>query len=256
VPVKFQKPYSVVLPLLYGLFVCNTVPAAAQSEARPQITAVINHSFRSAIPNSKHPFAQSAFDAGQVDPNLKMERMVLVGGNLSFGQHPYDWHRTGSNNRDYETGKDSQQAYGDKTRWPFALYIRSIHPSPAGFGTLIQTIGADDYRGERLRMTGFVKTENVRGDGVGMWMRVDGKGGSSGVLSFYNMCDRPIQGTTDWQKYEIILNVPKKSENIFYGLLLHGTGQAWLQDVKFEIVDHREHLSQMPRGGCPAFYPR
>jgi hypothetical protein len=138
-----------------------------------------------------------------------------AGVNLSFGQHPYDWHRSGSNNRDYEVGQDSQLMHEGKTSWPSSLYIKSIHPSPAGFGTLIQAIGADDYRGERLRMTGFVKTADIRGDGVGMWMRVDGKSGSSRVLSFYNMCDRPITGTTGWQKYEIILDVPRRVKIFF-----------------------------------------
>lgn len=170
-----------------------------------------------------------------------------------FGQHPFDWHKAGSNRTDYVTGEDSLQTHEGKTRWASALFIKSVSSSPAGFGTLIQKIGADDYQGERIRMTAWVKTENIDGDGVGMWMRVDGK---SKPLKFYNMCDKAITGTTDWQKYEIVLDVPKKSEDIFYGLLLHGTGEAWLQDVKFEIVDHNEPVSKLPRTGCPAFNRR
>jgi hypothetical protein len=174
------------------------------------------------------------------------------GRDLSFAQHPYDWHKAGNNTRDYEVGED-QQTHPGTARWASALYVKSITSSPAGFGTLIQTIDADDYLGERLRMTAYVKTENVRGDGVGMWMRIDGKDRSSKGMSFYNMCDKPITGTTDWKKYEIILDVPKKSEGIFYGLMLHGTGQAWLQDVKFEIVDRKAHVNKLPSNGCPNF---
>ena len=152
---------------------------------------------------------------------------------------------------------EAQQTHPGAARWASALYVKSISPSPARFGTLIQTIGADDYLGERIRMTAYVKTEDIRGDGVGMWMRIDGKDRSSKGLSFYNMCDKPITGTTDWKKYEIVLDVPKKkSDSIFYGLLLYGTGQAWLQDVKFEIVDHKQHVTKMPSSGCSAFKPR
>jgi hypothetical protein len=175
-----------------------------------------------------------------------------LGRDISFAQHPYDWHKAGNNTRDYEVGED-QQTHPGPSRWASALYVKSISPSPAGFGTLIQAIDADDYVGERLKMTAYVKTENVQGAGVGMWMRVDGKSRSSRTLSFYNMCDKPIIGTTDWKKYEIILDVPKKSEAIFYGLFLHGIGQAWLQDVRFEIVDHKQQLSKIPSYGCPAF---
>jgi hypothetical protein len=45
-----------------------------------------------------------------------------TGVNLSFGQHPYDWHRSGSNNRDYEVGQDSQLMHEGKTSWPSSLY--------------------------------------------------------------------------------------------------------------------------------------
>ena len=170
----------------------------------------------------------------------------------AFAQHPYDWHKAGNNTKEYEVG-EGQLSHPGTSRWSSALYVKSITPSPAGFGTLIQRIDADDYAGERLRMTAYVKTEDVQGDGVGLWMRVDGKKQSN--LSFYNMCDKPITGTTDWKRYEIILDVPKKSEAIFYGLLLHGTGQAWLQDVKFEIADRKTPISKIPSSGCSAFRP-
>ena len=172
--------------------------------------------------------------------------------NILFAQHPYDWHKAGNNLKEYEVG-EAQLSHSGTARWSSALYVKSITPSPAGFGTLIQNIDADDYLGERLRMTAYVKTDNIQGDGVGMWMRVDGK--KQPNLSFYNMCDRPITGTTDWKKYEIVLDVPKKSSSIFYGLLLHGTGQAWLQDVKFEIADRKTALSKIPGSGCAAFRP-
>jgi hypothetical protein len=56
------------------------------------------------------------------------------------------------------------------------------------------------------------------------------------MLGFDNMRNRPIAGTNDWQKYEIVLDVPDNSTGVFYGVLIHGNGQAWLGDFSFEIV--------------------
>jgi hypothetical protein len=51
---------------------------------------------------------------------------------------------------------------------------------------------------------------------------------------------RPIRGTTDWRKYEIVLDVPDDSAGIFFGLLLIGPrGKAWVDDLNLEIVDNK-----------------
>jgi hypothetical protein len=51
------------------------------------------------------------------------------------------------------------------------------------------------------------------------------------------MSDRPITGTTDWNKVEIVLDVPANSSMLAYGVLLYGTGQIWIDKVTFEVVD-------------------
>ena len=38
----------------------------------------------------------------------------------------------------------------------------SIVPRPRGFGTMMQSFSADDYVGERVRLTAWVKTEEVK----------------------------------------------------------------------------------------------
>jgi hypothetical protein len=48
--------------------------------------------------------------------------------------------------------------------------------------------------------------------------------------------DQSLKGTTDWEKYEIILDVPDNASNIAYGILLVGTGQIWVDNMNFEIV--------------------
>ena len=56
------------------------------------------------------------------------------------------------------------------------------------------------------------------------------------VLTNDNMYNRFVSGTTDYTKYEIVLDVPDSSSDIVYGLRLTGSGQIWLDQVSFEVV--------------------
>jgi hypothetical protein len=98
-----------------------------------------------------------------------------------------------------------------------------------------------EYVGKRVRLTGFVKAEQVTGS-AGLWMRVDGPGGySSGkpaqMLAFDNMQDRPITGTTDWGQYQVVLDVTSTAANLAFGILLAEVGHVWLDGVNLEVVD-------------------
>jgi hypothetical protein len=50
------------------------------------------------------------------------------------------------------------------------------------------------------------------------------------------MQDRPIVGTLDWTRYEIVLDVAPDTEDIAYGVLLHGGGRVWIDDIAFDVV--------------------
>ncbi len=69
-------------------------------------------------------------------------------------------------------------------------------------------------------------------------MRVDGD--TKRAVSFDNMQDRPIEGTTAWKQYDIILDVPKESAYISYGVLLSGPGEVYLDDLTFTVVEEDE----------------
>jgi len=85
-------------------------------------------------------------------------------------------------------------------------------------------------------MTGYIKSENVT-DWAGMWLRVDSKTDHVS-LSFDNMQDRAIKGTSDWTKCEIILDVPEESGTLNFGVLMAGTGKVWFDNISFEILDN------------------
>ena len=148
---------------------------------------------------------------------------------LSFAT-PISWFNAGSKPKSYEMGIDKGSGQDGKN----AATIKSIDKKIDGFGTLMQQSKPDKFLGKRVRMTGFVKSENVL-NWAGIWLRVD-ETDSKQPLSFDNMSDRPIKGTTDWTKYEIVLDVPSNASLIAYGALLGGTGQIWFDNISFEVV--------------------
>lgn len=143
---------------------------------------------------------------------------------------PSSWFKAGNKPNSYDMGIDKAAGQDGKN----AATIKSIDKKIDGFGTLMQQCKPNKYLGKRIKMSGFVKTENVT-TWAGLWLRVD-QSGSNKPLSFDNMGDRPIKGTTDWTKYEIVLDVPSNSSLIAYGALLAGTGQIWFDNITFEIV--------------------
>ena len=149
---------------------------------------------------------------------------------LSFDL-PVGWLKAGSKPQSYEMGIAKGVGQNSKN----AATIKSTDTKIEGFGTLMQQSNPDKYLGKRVRMTGYVKSENVAA-WAGLWLRVD-QAGSQQPLSFDNMGSRPIKGTTGWKKYEIVLDIPTNASLIAYGTLLDGTGQVWFDNITFEIVD-------------------
>jgi RNA polymerase sigma factor (sigma-70 family) len=104
---------------------------------------------------------------------------------------------------------------------------------PGGFGTLMQMFKADAYRGKRMRFSAEARTKDVDG-WLGLWMRVDGDRQRS--LAFDNMQSRAIKGTTDWRRYDVVLDVDHEATAVAFGVLLTGRGEGWIANVRFEPV--------------------
>jgi len=157
------------------------------------------------------------------------------------------WLLAGSDAQDYEVGIDPTTPYQGKN----SGYIQSAVEAPAGFGTLMQMFKAAAYRNKRMRFSAAVKSKGVEiwAGGAGLWMRIDGPEDGK-ALGFDNMMNRRIQGTTDWQRYEVVLDIPQESVYVAFGIMLCGRGQAWLSDVRFEEVG-TDVLVTSPRGEYP-----
>jgi hypothetical protein len=105
------------------------------------------------------------------------------------------------------------------------------------------------FLGKRVRLTARVKTEKVHWAQI--WMRVDPKDrfvNNKPALSFYNMDDRPIRGTTGWTRYEVVLDVPDGAVNVAWGFTLAGgEGTVWADGFTLEEVGRDVPVSVMPR---------
>ena len=145
---------------------------------------------------------------------------------------PLGWFKGGNAIDSYDIGIDKNAGIDGGN----AATIKSIDADIKGYASLAQNCLPDKFRVSRIRMSGYVKSKEVS-DWAGLWLEVREEGVEQ-FVAFDNMFERPIKGTTDWQKYEIVVDIPAKSTNISYGALLSGNGQIWFDKLKIEIVDN------------------
>ena len=121
--------------------------------------------------------------------------------------------------------------------------ISITHESELGGYKVISYEIPANYQGEKIKLSGFLKTEDVVGV-TGLWMRLDPS------VGFKDMIDLELKGTTDWQKYEIDLDFnPSRVDNIVAGVLLSGTGKIWVDNLAITIDG--KPLDQVPPKELP-----
>jgi len=138
----------------------------------------------------------------------------------------------GQNATEYALGLDREVTHGGRA----SVSLRAVVASPTGFPAVSQFVQADAYRGRRVRLAGYLKTRDVA-DWSGLWLRVDGP---NSILAFDNMASRPVKGTTDWARYEVVLDVPEAAVRLAFGPLLRGAGQVWADDLTLDVVDPKD----------------
>ncbi|MEK3934307.1 AraC family transcriptional regulator [Sporosarcina sp. FSL W7-1349] len=140
------------------------------------------------------------------------------------------WFLSGSHPHNYRMGIDRQVVHtGNASGYLHSQFVTEQEE----FATMMQQFKADQYIGKRLKLSCFLKCEDVD-TFAGAWMRVDNQLGD--VLQFDNMSNRPLRGTLDWNYYSLVLDVPAGSKIISFGVLLQGTGKLWANQFQFEEV--------------------
>ena len=161
---------------------------------------------------------------------LALGAAVLVAP-ATRAQVPAGWQAVTDGSGEYTVTSDGARRDGGQG---FAgATIKANVDDPRGSAMLAQSIRADMYRGKRIRLSGYLKTINVNQGTAVLFMRVDGNGV---VQTSDYMQNRPMMLTTDWQREDIVLDIPRDAIGVTYGFLLGGTGQAWLDEVSIEVV--------------------
>lgn len=119
------------------------------------------------------------------------------------------------------------------------LFIAQIEPvegqETIGFGSVGQVIGAGKFVGKRIQLSALMKVSNVPDwSWAGLWMRIDGS--DETFVAFDNMYERRLNGTTGWVECSIVLDVSVESAQIAFGILLHGAGEAAVNNMQLSIV--------------------
>lgn len=160
------------------------------------------------------------------------------------GKLDSSWFKSGHDPMKYEIGAEQNGVH----RGNMAKFLRARPEADDGsWASLMQVFSARDYRGKRLRFEAQVRTENV-GNWAGLWMRVDD---ANGPIAFYNSQDKPIKGTTGWQRRSVTLDVPPEASEIAFGAINEGKGTVWLDELKMEIVGSEVPVDKMPETETP-----
>lgn len=61
------------------------------------------------------------------------------------------------------------------------------------------------------------------------------------------MQDRPVRGSTDWSRAEVVLDVDEHATAIAFGVLLSGTGSVDITSLRFEEVDSGVPVTGVPQ---------
>jgi hypothetical protein len=143
------------------------------------------------------------------------------------------WSLNGVHKDCYSLSVDGQNPYKGK----FSARLQSTNTKKDMFAALSQSVHIGDMAGKRVRMQACIRTADVK-KSAALWFRAD-KG--ERMLCMDNMAiegrERFIKGNTEWQLYDLVLDVPDSADILHFGAYLEGEGSLWVDAFQFEVVD-------------------
>ena len=151
--------------------------------------------------------------------------------NTHFAHNLAHWDLWGSYPQDYACGIDTAVGINGTA----CGYIKSSVSAPRGHGIWRQTIRSKRYHGHYVRLIGNIKTADV--EKASLYMQLDGIGNDE-------FREKSLRGTTDWSEQSVMVFVPEQRGGMIrFGIILHGKGQVWLDNVRLEVVESEDAVS-------------
>jgi hypothetical protein len=156
--------------------------------------------------------------------------LLLLVAATAFADEPAAWQFTGPADDPkladlgYEGGFDSAHSHSGHR----SAFLRSMVDQPRKQAVVMQSVAADRYRGRRVRLSAWVLTDGRTQPWFGL--NVTNGGASVGRV------DLQVKPGGGWQRQEVVLDVAASAQSLHFGLLLAGPGQAWIDDVRLEVV--------------------
>lgn len=144
---------------------------------------------------------------------------------------PSEWSLVGDG---YRFAVDSAIRY----RGPFSLRISrpaTDTTRPWGYAAIAEPVSVRALRGHVVRLSGRIRSENVRHGSAGLWIRMDAK--DAGFIRNGLVVDSVVSGTMPWTEASVLITVDSTAEQIFFGAALTGNGAAWFDDLALFIDD-------------------
>jgi hypothetical protein len=163
--------------------------------------------------------------------------------NLDFEAGLTTWLADGTFPSGFEIGLDDKDVHGGKA----SAYVKA-NPSLTGESDsagLEQWFDTTQFRNQRIRVSGYIKSNNVSKNVLfrAVAQSADLRSGNVAQLP-----EGTIYGRRDWQEYSLVVDVPRDSLYISIMLSLQGQGEVWFDDLKIEIVDRSVPLTGSPSG--------
>ena len=152
----------------------------------------------------------------------------------SAWQVPQGWSANQSEPGQYRVNVDRQLLFRGKP----TLSVRSMVADPSGSVLVAQEFDARQYRGSRVRLTGFLRTATVATQAN---LRLVVAGGDLDDPLSHSVT---VSGTKPWQKHEVVMDVPEAAGVIRIEVSLIGKGSLWAANLGFERVGSQTPLTE------------
>lgn len=134
-------------------------------------------------------------------------------------------------------GQEVERDLGIKSDGSASLRINSS--SPQSSAMLRQSFSAESVRNGVVRLSGKIRTEEMRGTAT-LFVTVND---SNTRIFLDDMRGRPIQGTSDWTAVEIRVPRMLDAQTMEVGLLVIGSGTAWFDELSLDRVEFSDSTS-------------